>query len=369
MPKPKMYRRPDGLYEKKLTINGKRVAFRARTEREVMQKIAAYQEKEARGITFAEAAEAWWEQHEPQIRYGTVHGYKAAMQRDVEYFGEDPVRQIEAADINAFLQYMAKRGYAQKTVRNQLTVVRQIFLYALMARQIKALPTDGVTIPSGLSHNTRTLAPAQAVETIKATQPDAFLLPALILYTGARCGEALALQWQDIDFAAGTISITKAVVHHSNRPVIAETKTEKGVRVVPLLAPLRGILDQRGHGQPADYLIGGSEPITKSALYKRWEGYCRAHGLAHKDETRSAKAGRTVWVCEIDRHTLRHEYATILYDAGIDAKVAQELLGHADLSTTLKIYTHIRQKRLQDAAGILDGYLTHKSTEKAQCVG
>ena len=128
MARQKMYRRPDGLFEKKLTIGGKRVAFRAKTEREVMQKIAAYEEKQARGLTFEEAAAEWWAQHEPQIRYGSVHVYKAAMARAVEYFGKDPVRQIEAADINAFLQYMAKRGYAQKTVRNQLTVVRLIFV-------------------------------------------------------------------------------------------------------------------------------------------------------------------------------------------------------------------------------------------------
>ena len=49
MPKQKMYRRPDGLYEKKLVIGGKRVAFRAKTERGVMQKIAAYQQKEETG--------------------------------------------------------------------------------------------------------------------------------------------------------------------------------------------------------------------------------------------------------------------------------------------------------------------------------
>ncbi len=366
MARQKMYRRPDGLFEKKLTIGGKRVAFRAKTEREVMQKIAAYEEKQARGLTFEEAAAEWWAQHEPQIRYGSVHVYKAAMARAVEYFGKDPVRQIEAADINAFLQYMAKRGYAQKTVRNQLTVVRQIFLYALMARQIRALPTDGVAIPQGLPSTTRTLAPVSAVEAVKGTTPEDFLLPALILYTGARCGEALALQWQDIDFDAGTISIAKAVVYHSNRPVISETKTRQGVRIVPLLSPLRDILTQRGRGEKGEYLIGGGEPISKSALNKRWEAYCRAHGLAHRDEARSDRAGRTVWACELNRHTLRHEYATILYEAGIDAKVAQELLGHADLSTTMQIYTHIRQNRLKEAAGVLDSFLTQKGTVKAQ---
>ena len=85
-----------------------------------MQKIADFREREERGPTFEEMAGEWWEQHEPLIRHGTVHGYKAAMGRAVEYFGSDPVKQIEAADINAFLLYTAKRGYAQKTVKKQV---------------------------------------------------------------------------------------------------------------------------------------------------------------------------------------------------------------------------------------------------------
>ena len=366
MAKRKRYTRPDGLQEKKITVNGKRRVFRGRSEAEIMQKIMEFREQEARGPRFETVAADWWEQHEPQIKYGSVHVYSAAKERAVEYFGQDYVKDIEAADVNAFLLYVAKRGYALKTVRNQLTVLRQIFLHALMNRQIKALPTDGVSIPAGLPRASRALAPAAAVEIIRSTGAGDFLLPALILYTGARCGEALALQWQDLDFQAGTISITKAVVYHSNRPVISDTKTANAHRCVPLLAPFRGILAQRGPHLPGEYLVGGAAPLTKSALSTAWERYCRAHGLAHKDEARSDKAGRTVWACDLDRHTLRHEYATILYDAGIDAKVAQELLGHADLSTTLNIYTHIRQSRMTQAAAALDTFLMPESTEKAQ---
>ncbi|MBO1680365.1 tyrosine-type recombinase/integrase [Bittarella massiliensis (ex Durand et al. 2017)] len=362
----KMYRRPDGLFEKKLVIAGKRKVFRAHSEREVMQKIAAYREQEESGPTFATVAESWWEQKEPQIRYGTIHGYKAALTRSIDYFGDDPIKQIEAPDINAFLLYMAKRGFSQKTVKNQYTVLRQVFLFALMERHIKTLPTDGVAVPSGLPRSSRHLAPEKAIEAIKQTRPDEFLLPILILYTGARCGEALALQWRDVDLEAGTISISKAVVYHSNQPRISDTKTANAHRAVPLLAPLKRILEQQGRRPAADYIIGGEEPITKSALYKRWEHFCREHGLAHPSEERTAKAGRTMWECEIDRHTLRHEYATILYDARIDSKVAQELLGHADLSTTLKIYTHIRQSRLEKAASTLDAFLEANGTEKAQ---
>lgn len=117
-----------------------------------------------------------------------MHGYKAALTRSIDYFGDDPIKQIAAPDINAFLLYMAKRGFSQKTVKNQYTVLRQVFLFALMERHIKTLPTDGVAIPSGLPRSSRQLAPEKAVEAIKQTRPDEFLLPILILYTGARCG-------------------------------------------------------------------------------------------------------------------------------------------------------------------------------------
>ena len=103
MARRKRYTRPDGLREKSVTIGGRRHVFRGHSENEIMQKIADFREREERGPTFEEIAGEWWEQHEPLIRHGTVHGYKAAMGRAVEYFGSDPVKQIEAADINAFL--------------------------------------------------------------------------------------------------------------------------------------------------------------------------------------------------------------------------------------------------------------------------
>lgn len=292
MAKKKMYQRPDGLYVKDLKINGKRVSFYGHTEKEILQKIAAYEEKEERGPTFEDVANEWWEGHEPRLRYGSVATYRAALERAISYFGKDPIKQIDNADVNAFILYTAQRGFAQKTVSNQLMVLRAIFKHALMQRHIKSMPTDHVSIPPGLQKKARTLAPPSAIDIIKQTSADDFLLPALILYTGARSGEALALQWCDLDFTANTIIINKAVVHHSNRPVISDVKTEAGARTVPLLNPLKKILEQRPQGLPNEYLVGGKEPLTQSAMESQWEWFCRAHGLAHIDEVRSEKAGR-----------------------------------------------------------------------------
>ena len=79
----KMYRRPDGLYEKILVINGRRVAFRAKSTREVLRKIAAYREREETGPTFETVADAWWEDKEPRLSPNTAPNYKLAMRRAV----------------------------------------------------------------------------------------------------------------------------------------------------------------------------------------------------------------------------------------------------------------------------------------------
>lgn len=366
MPKKKMYKRPDGLYEKKLTINGKRKVFRGHTEREVLQKIADYQETAEKGRFFEVVAAEWWEVHQTKLKYGSLHTYKSAMNRAVDYFKGTRINEITAPEVYAFLLFVAQHGYAHKTVKNQLTVVKQVFLYALMNREIKELPTVGVAVPSGLSQESRSLAPDDVVKAVKAIKPDEFILPALILYTGARCGEALALQWKDFDFISGLVFINKAVVYHSNQPVISDTKTKNAVRCVPLLDPLRVLLEAQTPHSADDYIIGGAFPVTKSVLNTNWLNFCRAHDLAHINEQRTARAGKTIWTCNIDRHTLRHEYATILYEAGIQPRTAQELLGHADLKTTLDIYTHIRQNQLSQTSDKINDFLNQKSTVKAQ---
>lgn len=87
MARRKRYTRPDGLREKSVTIGGRRHVFRGHSENEIMQKIADFREREERGPTFEEMAGEWWEQHEPLIRHGTVHGYKAAMGRLLNTLG------------------------------------------------------------------------------------------------------------------------------------------------------------------------------------------------------------------------------------------------------------------------------------------
>ena len=84
MAKKKPYVRPDGLMEKKLTINGKRYVFRGKTEAEIIRKIAAFQEKVEKGHTFEEMANEWWAYKESRLSPNTVGGYRTAMVRAID---------------------------------------------------------------------------------------------------------------------------------------------------------------------------------------------------------------------------------------------------------------------------------------------
>lgn len=123
MPRKKMYQRPDGLYEKKLVIGGKRVAFRAKTEREVMQKIVAYQQKEKIGPLFKQIANEWWTDKEPRISPNTAPNYLLAMHRAVDHFDAIPVKDITPVAVKGCLQQMARKGYARRTVNQHFVVL------------------------------------------------------------------------------------------------------------------------------------------------------------------------------------------------------------------------------------------------------
>lgn len=355
--KDKMYRRPDGLYEKVLTIDGKRVPFRAKTEKEVNRKIAEFQGIKERGPLFKEVAENWQNEHFPTITYNTQKSYTAPFSRAVEQFGDTPIRNIKPNDINSFIGLFARKGMSQKTVRNQLLVINLIFSYALVNGDVDGNPAEYVEPPKNLAKHKRELPSDETIELVKSSIDAPFgLLAYFLLYTGCRIGEALALQYSDIDFKNKVIHITKSLYHQNNIPKIKTPKTEAGKRDIILLDILAEKLPR---GKPKDYLFPGDngEPMTYSCFKHGWNAYCKAIGMyttyVYVDKNGRSHSRITPG---LTAHQLRHGFATILFEAGIDEKDAQELLGHSSISVTKDTYTHIRKSRRDKTAKILNEY-------------
>lgn len=334
---PKYYVRPDGLHETIIRVNGKRKAFRGKTDREVWEKVKAFDrsaaQKEAeKPVTFAELADAWWTEIEPTLAETSTKSYRPAMKRAVEKFGRDPAVKITAQEIDAFIRDFSER-YARKTVVTQLQVIRQILRWGEVKGALKYNPASAVKPPRNLKQTRRLPPDKKQIELIKkyATSAPFGLFAALIYYTGCRRGEALALTGADIDRKKSLIYIRRSIYYMGNAPHVKPPKTEAGVRTVPLLPALDALLPAT---LPRGYLFAEPDktPLTYKHVETMYDAYRAATGVT------------------VTPHQIRHGYATALFECGIDAKTAQALLGHAQISTTMDIYTHVCADAISAAA-------------------
>ena len=325
---PKYYVRPDGLHETILRINGKRKAFRGKTDKEVWEKVKAFdraqaQQEAEKPVTFAQIAAAWWEELEPTLSPTTTKGYRPAMQRAVDEFGDRAVASITAQEIDAYIKWFGIK-YARKTVVTQLQVIRQIIRKAEVEGQATYNPATAVRPPKNLKQ-TRRLAPGKdQIKLIKQHAADTpfGLFAALVYYTGCRRGEALGLMGTDIDRKEKRIHIRRSVYYMSNSPHLKTPKTEAGTRDIPLLPALEELLPKK---LPAGYIFAEPDgsPLTAKHFEAMYDAYRNASGVT------------------VTPHQIRHGYATALFECGIEPKTAQVLLGHAQISTTMDIYTHV----------------------------
>ena len=289
-------------------------------------------------VMFKQAAEEWQEKHWAVIEYKTQEAYIAHLKRLITQFGDDNIDGIAAAQVQAYIAYLAKRGYARRTVQMSLDILRMIFNHSILKGAQTSNPCDAVSVPRGLPTTKREMPTDEEIEIVKRSIDAPFgLFAVLCLYSGLRRGEALALQYSDIDRNSKTITVNKAVAFEGNVPVLKSTKTAAGERTVILLDVLADVLPD-GKGLVFDNGSGGL--LTKMQYRKRWQWYLDATGLS------------------ITAHQLRHGYATILFEAGISDKDAQELLGHSSIAVTRDIYTHVRQSRRQDTADRLNSFMS-----------
>ena len=192
---------------------------------------------------------------------------------------------------------------------------------------------------------------------------------ALFEYTGLRIGEANGLQWKDIDLVAGKITPTKAMPWDKNHPYQEELKTANAYRSVPILNRFRPLLEKEAaQHEPDDFVMSGEkEPLSQSQYEWRWAMYCRPLGLSVQQEKHSKIKGqpgkiRTYykWKALVTAHQFRHLYASNLFYAGVPDKVAQKLMGHADIMTTRRIYQQLREEEDAKYTDMLNEYIDNQ---------
>ena len=171
----------------------------------------------------------------------------------------------------------------------------------------------------------------------------------LLAFTGMRKGEALALNWSDIDFEKKLVHITKGVVLDENEiPMISTTKTKKSVRTVSLDDESLATLRRWKLEQAKELMSIGINSLNKhqllftydaNKLYRPSYSNCWLEQIIKKYKLK-----------KITMHGFRHSHCSLLFEMGTSIQVVQERLGHTNIKTTLDIYTHVTEKQRDEIA-------------------
>lgn len=351
--------RKDGRYQTSYTDeHNKRHFLYDRDPEKLYEKLQDAQEPKVK--TFGETLDEWQKEHVEKLERGTQKTYKAHIEAADERHGEFALEEVTASEINRVMLTEKTQGYSYKHTAMVKSIYKQVFDFAIVKGYTSTNPAQSVQVPRGLPRGRRE-APENDVLTIVKNNVDKpfGLFPFLLLYTGFRTEEAAALQWGDIDIKNKTIYCRRAVDLHGT-PMIKGTKTEAGERSIILLDGLLPHVNKPAEAKNSDFIFSDNgNLLTRSQITSRWLNWCKAVGLAEQKTYTNRHRGkkkctRTEWRPLVTPHQLRHGYATILYEAGIDELTAMELMGHADIETTRRIYTHLRQSKRDGIADILN---------------
>ncbi|MCL1844519.1 MAG: site-specific integrase [Defluviitaleaceae bacterium] len=351
-----MKKRSDGRYQLSIMVgyndNGtpKRKVVYGATQKEVNEKANTLRMQSSMGlrldnnITVGEWADTWFDSYKSGVGYNSRRMYRGILDKYIiPTFGLRKLKDIKTAHLQKIVNDNADKPRAMEQFK---LTTSQLFKQAIANDIVFKNPTDGVILPKAQKKQTKRALTADETKHIALLKLDlkTKFLVYLLMYTGMRKGEALALSRSDVDFDSGEITVNKSLLFMKNKSEIKmNPKTEAGTRTIPILEPLKPILRDYLASVKSEQLFTtkGGELFTVTAYRRIWE-----------------KFTRTMETKEITAHIFRHNFATTLYYAGVDVKTAQAILGHKSVTVTLGIYTHLDSKKKTEAAAKLNEYVS-----------
>lgn len=350
------------------TVNGKQITktIRANSQRELNQKVAQLKSEILNNknvydtAIFGEWADKWIaERIDGNVSDGTLTEYKAAIKHLKAYYGTVCMRDIRCSDFQTFINTMAKENpnthkpMAKKTLGDLKKVAKNIFDYAI-ENDISGISNffSGIRIPKNAPQLKRRALTEREQQMIIDT-PHTAQLPAMIMmFSGLRLGECLALKWSDFDLNKARIDVRRSVNFENNQQKEKDGgKSKNATRIVPIPQILVNYLREYRNGLNiiTEYVCLSSTGVrySKSSWRSTWIRYIKILNRKYSFTEKQLKAFKQndtlpMLIEEFTPHYLRHTFATMLYLQDINPVSAKEILGHADIQTTINIYTDLK---------------------------
>ena len=295
----------------------------------------------------------------PRLREKSFRSYESLLRRYVRpSLGPQNLAAICPLDIQAVYQKLVERGLSARTIRYTHSVLRSSMRQAVRWRLLAEDPTNGAQLPRQQRGELRVLTAEQSRVFLETAMQTAYgPVFAVALTTAARPSEYLALQWQDINWERGTVSIARTLERASGGWRFAETKRARSRRVIKLQEWVLELLEEL-HAKRETEPTGSSWPGASDVIFTTPSGRpIDSDKLAKQFKSILEQAGLPL----IRLYDLRHTGATLALAAGVPPKVVSEQLGHASAAFTLDIYSHVLPHMQEEAAAKVEAVLTKRS--------
>lgn len=312
-------------------------------------------------LELGEYLKQWFSDYvEANLAPKTIEGYRVNVEGHIiPELGKIPLQKLQPIHIQKFYKLKLEKGrlvgeggLSPKSVLYIHRVLRQALNHAVKMQLIPRNVADCVEVPRQKVFKAAYLNEGQVQNLLRAfKETNIYIAVLLAVGVGLRRGEAMGLQWKDIDFKSKIITISRSLLPSSKGLIFHTPKTENSQRhiVVP-----DSILDELelqkskqddfkallGDGYRNNDLITCYEdgtPINPASASHTFARVLQRNGLPH-----------------IRFHDLRHTNATLMLKHNIPAKVASERLGHSNIGITLDLYSHVMKEMQEDAANKLD---------------
>ena len=286
----------------------------------------------------------------------TIVFYEKMAKTITDYWGKTLIQEITSIQIEAFLAYLHTdyrtgkgKRLEQRSIHHYYSVLKNIFNYAEKHDIITRNPIRKVTSPRKGTKPVTALTPEEITPffyAINNSPIDLRCLLLLLVTTGLRRGELAGLKWSDVDFANAILNVKRGVSYTTESGVVISTpKTINSIRSIPLMAGVLPLLQQYKK------TIQRNSPFTRledAYLFHSKEDLfqpCNPNSITRRVKRFVERSH----LPDLSPHDLRHSCATLLLMNGADIKSVQQILGHADASTTLNFYVRADFQQMRQA--------------------
>lgn len=366
--------RPDGRWEARFYIDGKRRSVYGDKQTDVVKKMREALTQKDNGYAFeptratlAQWLDTWLEEYvKPHNKHQTYTTYKTLIETHIKSeLGRFKITALSPTQIQTFYNNLQRsKNLAPKTIKVFHGILHKSLQQAVKLHYIAANPCDPCILPRIEKKEIKPLTEQEIkrfLEEIENKEPLKNLL-IVTLFTGMRKGEICGLSWKDIDFQSGTITIRRQLLRDKEKGgknYIATTKSGKGRTITPAPFVMNILKEVRTEQIKNQLLFGAAWKNKFDVVFTDELGNYISPEKAYYHFKRVAER---IGLPDARFHDLRHTYAVTSLQEGDDFKTVQENLGHASASFTLDEYGHVSEKMRKESSLRMEKYYSKIQT-------